>query len=419
MGSDIPVLKTEVPMALPNEPQPGVDQLSTKLYNETHNSVVKITTDKNKPLSGFVAGDDAHIVTSARNLIGTTEQFAQGPDGKRYKLQLEKMDDIKDLAVLRIENGSIPNAKPLALGDLESLNPDDRVWAMGFPEAVVSREPYLSPGYVRGMSAPIVLLRSISPQNMEMLHEKMKDLNDAQKEDATKYLSSMAVESKTHVEVGVGGGPIIQSDGQVIGVTRMTNGADIRSGQTIAAPVEDVKALLEGKGNFEFKYHQSAEPWAEKYLSNWHNDKGAACAETGLGAAIAGGLYMGSKAFPLTASTAVGSYGLFKFAGDLNHLTQSTDTMDGIKWGSSTLADIGTVAGAALAYVPRYRAYGLALAGIGLAGRAAVDFIQNHTVLGETKRLEGGEADKPPFNFDTFLATLPETKAKSAPEKKK
>ena len=417
MGSDIPVLKTEVPLALPNEPQPSIDQLSTKLYNETHSSVLRITTDRDKPLTGFVAADDAHIVTSARSLLGSTEQFAQGPDGKRYKLELEKMDDIKDLAVLRIEKGSISGAKPLPLGDLESLNPDDRVWAMGFPEAVVSNEPYMSPGYVRGMSAPIILLRSTSPQIMERLQDKLTGLTGAEKDDATNYLSSMAVESKTHVEIGVGGGPMIQSDGKVIGVTRMTNGADIRSGQTIAAPVEDVKSLLDGKGNFEFKYHQAAEPWAEKILSTWHNDKASAIADTGIGAALAGSLYMGARAFPLTASTAVGSFGLFKLAGDLNHLTQSTDTIDGIKWGSSTLADISTVGGAALACVPRFRAYGLALAGLGLAGRAAADFIQSHTVLSETKRVDGGDAEKPPFNFDKFLSTLPEKQTKKQADK--
>ena len=101
MGTEIqniPALKPGLDIALPGDPQPLVDETARKLYDEASSAVLKVVTDKARTGSGFLVEDGTKLITTARNLIGTKEQFVVGPDGKRYKAEIETMDDINDLA---------------------------------------------------------------------------------------------------------------------------------------------------------------------------------------------------------------------------------------------------------------------------------------------------------------------------------
>jgi S1-C subfamily serine protease len=409
MGSElIPVLKPEVPMSLPNEPQPAVDQVSAKLYQDARAGVVRLGIDNTKAASGFLV-DDAHVVTSARNLIGSKEQFAFGPDGKRYKLELEKLDDLQDLALLKVNKGKIAGTHSLPLGDTESLEADDKLWAIGFPKSAGANVPYLAPGYIRGLANPIGLLENVDHKLAGKLREKLNGMDDGAKSEAAQYLEKTAIENKLQVEPGFAGAPMLQKEGKVAAMTTLTSGVDTVKGQTMAAPVEDIKTFLAGNGRFTFSYKNVAADWAEQYKSDWQNDKLKAVVDTALTGAMVGAAakygYLAAERFPLVGSigaAGISTFGLVRLSGDLNHLLQSTDRTDSWKYGLASLSDLGTAGGAAMALVPKLRGYGLAIAGIGLAGRAATDFITNHHVLAQERRIEGDPV-RPPFNLDTLL----------------
>lgn len=402
MSSDIPVLKPELQMALPIEAQPKVDQAAARLYEDAHPAVVKIATDKSRPGSGFLV-DESHILTTARNVVGSKEQFAFGPNGKRYKLELEKLDDIADLALLRIRNGSIPGTKSLPLGETNSLDADSKLFGLSTPRDSGSTRPYLSPGYARGLSSPIDLLLSLDPELAKALETRFNDMDKTSAEDAAHYLSQPLIETKMHVEMGSIGGPVLDKDGKVVAVTALSSAADLRSGQTLALPVESVRDLLGEKSKFQFEYKAKAADWAEEYKHNWLENRTKAIADTVMGGLFSGLAIKGAQKYPFIAGSGIGLYGLTKLTSDANHLLNSTDTIDGIKYGIAAGADLGTVGGAAMMLAPKLKGYGIALAGASLLVRAGSDFIQNRWVLDETKRTEAKDPQRKPFSLDDLL----------------
>ena len=399
---DIPVLKTEVLAALPNEPQPRIDEASAKLYEEANKSIVKIGYSNGRGSTGFVVGDGSHVLTTATNIGESKEQTAIGPDGKRYKLELEKMDDLTNLALMKIKKGEIPGTKPLEFGDTQKLNSDDRVWALSFPRAIDSSKPYLSPGYVRGVDLPINLLSSMNPELPVLLQQKLHGMDLEKGGEAGAYLMQPLLDTRLHVEIGSGGAPVLDDKGKVIGIVSMTNGMQAQTGDTLSTPVEYAQGLMDGKGKFEFKYKASGADWAETHRSNWENDKTQAILETTAGGFMAGITAVGASRFPVIGAIAAGGYGLVNLTSDTNRFLTSTESADSWKYGLSAVSDLGTISGAAMMLTQNLRGYGLALASVGLAGRLATDFIRNRWVLDDRSRLEG-DPKRPPFNLDDFL----------------
>lgn len=399
---ETPALELEVKMSLPNEPQPQVDELAAKLYAETRDSVLKIVTDKERTGTGFVVDDGSRIVTTARNVTGSREQFAVAGDGKKYRLELEKLDDILDLAVLKIRNGSIAGAKALELGDTGELDQDTKVWTVSVPQKTESPVPYVSPGYMRGLSSPLELLGTIDPNIMKALRLKLSGVDIMTGMETQAYLSQPLFETKMHVETGSTGSPVLDESGKVIGMTTLSNGTNLPRGQTLASPSDYAKSLLESSGRFNFTYNTRGADWAEQYRSDWQNDKAKALVNTGVTGVIAGLAYKGATRFPLISAGGLGAYGLTRLSSDTQNFLNATEDADKLKFGLAAMSDLGTAGGAALSLLQKARGYGLAIAAAGIAGRAASDFIRNRRVLEETVRTNP-EDKRPPFNLDNLL----------------
>ncbi|MBX9687466.1 MAG: serine protease [Candidatus Obscuribacterales bacterium] len=402
MGSELPVLKLELPMALPNEAQPAADAAARKLYEASSSSVLQITTDKARTGTAFVIEDGSKIVTTARNVLGSTEQFASGPDGKRYKLEIEKLDDLSDLAVLKIKNGQIPGTKALSFGDTRSLSEDDKVFGLSVPKDSNASIPYISPGYLRGVSTPAELLLSVDKKQLSNMAKRLMLSGKEEQIDAQLYMSQPAMESRMHMQAGSSGAPVLNEKGQVIGISMLSNAREPELGQTLVQPAESAANLAAGKGAFEFSYRYKSADWTEEFASNLHNDKLKAAVDTGL-IGFAGYLgYRGASRYPMLASCGIAAYGLSSLSTDAGRFLHSTESRDTWKYGLATLADAGTVGGAVLTLAPKLRGYGLALAGVGIAGRAATDFIANRWALDGTRRLVG-DPNRAPFSLDKLM----------------
>lgn len=168
--------------------------------------------------SGFVVRSDGVILTSKHVIADSSLSYSVlTADNKRYLVNKIYSDPTNDIAVIRI-NAS--NLTPISLGDSSSLKLGQSVIAIGtqlgqFTNSVTS-------GIISGLNRGVSVGSSQDANGSEIL-------NDAIQTDAS-------------INPGNSGGPLVDLNGQVIGI----NTAISASAQNIgfAVPVNDAKDFL-------------------------------------------------------------------------------------------------------------------------------------------------------------------------------
>ncbi len=164
--------------------------------------------------SGFILNKDGLILTN-NHVIGNAQKIeVKLSDKHTYKAQLVGADPGHDLALLKIQ---APNLNPATLAESQGLIVGQRVYAIGNPFG-------LQGTMTRGIISAIRSIRG--PQG--------NPIEDAIQTDAA-------------VNPGNSGGPLLNSRGEVIGITTLiaNNGADQSSGIGFAIPVNTAKAVLD------------------------------------------------------------------------------------------------------------------------------------------------------------------------------
>ena len=188
----------------PDVPQFAEDALAATVYLEmTDAQVLPISYG-----SGFFVSQE-HIVTNYHVIAGAAHGTAKiVGKTKTYLIQkIIAIDVDNDLALLQI---TIPGVKPLRLGDNDKVRIGDQVYVAGSPKGL---EGTFSDGIISRIS----------------------------RAEGKEYLQMTAP-----ISPGSSGGPVLNSEGKVIGVAFMT----IEGGQNLnfAIPSKYVKALLNTKG---------------------------------------------------------------------------------------------------------------------------------------------------------------------------
>jgi len=164
--------------------------------------------------SGFVLNKDGLILTNNHVIDNAQRVEVTLSDKHKYKAQVLGVDKNHDLALLKI---NAPNLTPATLSESQNLIVGQRVYAIGNPFG-------LSGTMTRGIISAIRSIRG--PQN--------NPIEDAIQTDAA-------------INPGNSGGPLLNSKGEVIGVTTLiaNNGADQSSGIGFAIPINTAKAVLD------------------------------------------------------------------------------------------------------------------------------------------------------------------------------
>ncbi len=188
----------------PDVPQFAEDALAATVYLEmTDAQVLPISYG-----SGFFVSQE-HIVTNYHVIAGAAHGTAKiVGKTRRYLIQgIVAIDVDNDLALLQV---TIPGVKPLRLGDNDKVRIGDQVYVAGSPKGL---EGTFSDGIISRIS----------------------------RGEDKEYLQMTAP-----ISPGSSGGPVLNSEGKVIGVAFMT----IEGGQNLnfAIPSKYVKALLNTKG---------------------------------------------------------------------------------------------------------------------------------------------------------------------------
>ncbi len=214
------------------------EQALVVLYARVNPSVVNITIYVNQSGqvapsvqgSGFVYDTDGHIITNAHVATGADQVDITFSNGIIRPATVVGMDPHSDLAVLKVDQ--LPEgAGPLPLGDMSTLEVGQTVVAIGNPFGL---EGTLTRGIISALGRTIPALTTFSiPQ---------------------------AIQTDAAINPGNSGGPLLDLQGQVIGVNAQietSNGAAANSGVGFAIPVSIVKRVVPAiiqTGSYEWSW---------------------------------------------------------------------------------------------------------------------------------------------------------------------
>jgi S1-C subfamily serine protease len=205
------------------------EQQNIAVYKKALPSVVNITSTAMaydffyRPVpqqgqgSGFILDKEGHILTNNHVIDNAQLVEVTLSDKKKYKASVVGVDKNHDLALLQIKDAA--NLTPATLAESTNLVVGQRVYAIGNPFG-------FSGTMTRGI---ISAIRSVAMPS----GNKIED----------------AIQTDASVNPGNSGGPLLNSRGEVIGITTLiasnpNGGADQSAGIGFAIPIATAKAVI-------------------------------------------------------------------------------------------------------------------------------------------------------------------------------
>lgn len=392
----IPVLRPDMPLHTNSKLQPEADETTRKLYQDVAPGVVKVETNKGRG-TGFFVDQDGRVVTDAHVVQDSQDVEVRLGNGERYHARIEKLDDINDLAVLRLEGGKTPGGQNvLGLGTSDQLKPDQPIYALG--NALGLDQVYISPGYFRDKETNRQFIQNLGDDETKDLKKALKRMTPLESKEALDVLNRPLIHGRVHIDHGNSGGPLVDAQGKVIGVSDLIEPE--KKSLAYFTPVEKVRDLLNRKDpKFAFSYTHMGADWAEAYKRRWEKVPPLAALETGF-AGFAG--YTIASKLPRVTSGAMCYYGFSHLYSDYDHWRGSHDSKDSWKYGLSAVSDLAITAGGVAGLFAKTRTFGLLGMGVGLAAHLGTDFIPNRLVLTDIRRTAKNDY-RPPENLDHIL----------------
>src|SRR5277367_300115 len=122
------------------------DNASRRLYDEVAAGTAQITSDTGKG-SGFLVRKGDEIVTNLHVVGGSKHVTVTTADGE-FAAEIERVDEINDLALLKVIGSKPVRAKALQLGNSDDLKDGAQVFGVGHP--LGRPDIWLSPGSYTG-----------------------------------------------------------------------------------------------------------------------------------------------------------------------------------------------------------------------------------------------------------------------------
>jgi putative serine protease PepD len=225
----------------------SADLNARQVYDASKNAVTFIVADTPEGQatgSGFVVSKDGLIVTNDHVVEGASQvQVKIGTSDKAQDATVVGADPSRDLALLKVDASNLPT---LSLGDSSSVSVGDPTYAIGNPFGL---DHTLTTGIVSALQ------------------------RNLQAPDGAKI--SGAIQTDAALNPGNSGGPLINADGQVIGVnsqiqTGSSNGAEGGNvGIGFAIPSNTVKSFIDEAKSGKLKpqqqeqQQQQNDPWGQ------------------------------------------------------------------------------------------------------------------------------------------------------------
>ena len=190
--------------------------------------------------SGFLVSEDGYIITNAHNIrdsfkqptVITTDIKVRVviPGGEAYDAEIVGLDTVTDIALLKIEG---QNFKYCSLGDSDKVKVGEWAIALGNPRNLISNDQY-QPIASAGIISAVNVDFSIDSASGRLLDSKGNLLPDV------KLLDNM-IQTDASLNPGNSGGPLIDSNGNVIGINTFTRADSQNLG--FAIPINFAKKI--------------------------------------------------------------------------------------------------------------------------------------------------------------------------------
>ena len=181
------------------------DELAA-LATNVRSTLVQVRSGNYGVGAGTIWHPDGLIVTNA-HVAHDNDLFVTLPNGQEMPAQIIARDREQDLAAVMVRAHDLPT---IALGDSTQLEAGQWVMAMGHPFGIIGS---MSAGVVIGMSNQ---WQSMLPPNRDWVVVNLQ------------------------LRPGHSGGPLVDTEGRLIGINTMMNGLDVG----IAIPVHVAKAFV-------------------------------------------------------------------------------------------------------------------------------------------------------------------------------
>jgi S1-C subfamily serine protease len=191
---------------------PSVAYITSTVYRQTFFYGLQAAKDLG---SGFVINADGQILTNYHVISGSQQVEVTLPDQSKYKATILVRDRVNDLALIKIE----PKKKLtyLNLGDSDRLQVGQKVLAIGNPFGL---QGTLTTGVISTLGRQI-------------------DVED------NRHMEGM-IQTDAAINSGNSGGPLLDSQGSVIGINTAIYGANGGNvGIGFALPINRAKAMLD------------------------------------------------------------------------------------------------------------------------------------------------------------------------------
>ena len=202
--------------------------------------------------SGVLVSPDGYIITNTHVVDNATEIVVTLRGGKSYEAQLVGMDNLTDIALVKVDDSDLPFAD---LGNSDELIVGEWAIALGNPLGLfdVNHQPTATAGIISGVKMDFGL-----------------------KESGHVYQNM--IQTDAAINPGNSGGPLVNALGEVIGInTFIMTGSNYSSGSIgigFAIPINRVKEVaqdLKKFGKVERSYTtgvhvQAIDPVMQRYL---------------------------------------------------------------------------------------------------------------------------------------------------------
>ena len=231
---------SEVPVVINQVPE---ESDLVNIYERSNPGVVAIqvlTTSGNGLGSGFVIDEEGHIITNFHVIEGVSDIEVDFPSGFKTRGEVIGTDTDSDLAVVKV-NAPPEELHPLPLGDSSEIKVGQTVVAIGSPFRFNGT---MTTGIISSLGRTLSSLRTAPGGSF--------------------FTAGDIIQTDAAINPGNSGGPLLNLNGEVIGVNRAIETYNINaeedplnSGIGFAIAINTVKRVvpsLISEGNYDYPY---------------------------------------------------------------------------------------------------------------------------------------------------------------------